>query len=82
MIDKEKTEVEKLQERLAAKEKELQEWHDKFDSRIDQFRRKEYYRPHNLYSGIIKESVLFQFFIPVVECQYMRLFGGVFRGKA
>ena len=58
VIDKEKTEVEKLQERLEAKEKELQEWRNNFDSRVDQFRRKEYYRPHNLYNGIIKESVI------------------------
>ena len=72
MIDKEKTEVEKLQERLAAKEKELQEWHDKFDSRIDQFRRKEYYRPHNLYSGIIKESV-FSISVEIVVIFFQRI---------
>ena len=50
-------EVAKLKKMLAAREAELAEWETKFDSRLVEFRQKQYYRPASLYKTILKDQL-------------------------
>ena len=52
------SQLDHLRAKLAKREAELAEWQETFDSRVDDFRKKEYYRPSNLYSVIIKVNMV------------------------